>query len=70
VWTVDQGANVLVRLNRGALPLLDDRGKPLDVLAWVRTVAQDEAVERAVLVDAMVDGDRRVVRGRLIASVR
>jgi hypothetical protein len=68
VWTVDQGADVLVRLNRGALPLLDDRGKPLDVLAWVRTVTQDEVVERAVFVDAVVDGDRRVVRGRLIAA--
>jgi hypothetical protein len=68
VWAVDQGADVLVRLNRGALPLLDERGKRVDVLAWVRKVANDDVVEHAVLIDAVVDSDRRIVRGRLIAA--
>jgi hypothetical protein len=68
VWTLDHGADVLLRYNRGALPLLDDRGRALDVLAWVRPVTCGQIVERKVLVDAVVDGDRRVVRGRLIAT--
>jgi hypothetical protein len=36
---VAKGAAVLVRYNRGALPLYDDQGNPFDVLAEVRLVA-------------------------------
>jgi hypothetical protein len=67
-WTLDQGADVLVRLNRGALPLFDEHGKSIDVLAWVRSMDEDTIVERAVLIDAVVDGHRRIIAGRLTAS--
>jgi hypothetical protein len=33
---VRQGAEVLVRVNRGALPLVDADGRPIDLLGWVR----------------------------------
>ena len=35
-WVVDQGAAVLVRVNRGSLPLTALSGKTIDVLAWCR----------------------------------
>ena len=35
---IAQGADVLVRLNSQALPLLDEQGRPLDLLARLRTL--------------------------------
>lgn len=63
---VDDGADVLVRVNRGALPLHDTNG-PLDVLQWLRGLEGHRAVEHRVQI-RLWDAQRhlRVVAGRLI----
>jgi hypothetical protein len=66
-WVVDHGADVLVRLNRGALPLVDRRGE-VDVPAWARTIAVGCVAERAVRIEQNVDGRARIIEGRLIAT--
>ena len=72
-WTVDQGADVLVRVNRGALPLVCPLNKPIDVLAWCRDVPAGSSFEReAVVVHVTGKGkgenrQERRVPGRLIA---
>lgn len=71
VSTIDDGADVLIRLNRASLPLHDaaapeaDRGPRIDILAWVRTVKGPAPSERAALLHV----GSRVIEGRLIASV-
>ena len=45
---VDQGAAVLVRVNRGALPLYGEGQRQLDVLDWCRSLAGHRATEMAV----------------------
>src|SRR5579859_1223885 len=67
VWAFDHGADVLVRLNRSALPLLDGEGSVIDALAWVRTIPDDMVVDRPAIIDTEVDGDRRILEGRLLA---
>lgn len=64
---VDDGADVLVRVNRGSLPLHDSDGGPIDVLQWLRTLDGHRAAERRVEI-RFWDGQRhqRVVEGRLI----
>lgn len=62
---VEQGADVLVRVNRGALPLYSD-GKVIDVLAWLRTLDGHRACERTVTVRHWTGGHLREVSGRLI----
>ena len=47
---VEVGGDVVVRLNRGALPLSDDRGKKLAVLKPARTLAPKQASEWAAWV--------------------
>lgn len=42
---VDAGAAVLVRYNRGALPLYDDKAQPFDVLSHVRTLCAPGGIE-------------------------
>jgi hypothetical protein len=69
-WAVDHGADVLVRLNRGALPLLNDEGKRIDVLAWCRFIPGHRATERSVYIShkgPKGEGRRRKLRGRLVA---
>jgi len=68
-WAVEQGADVLVRVNRGALPLFcvgDDEGQQLDVLSWCRALPGHRATERAVDVVHRDGRHERRVRGRLI----
>ena len=65
VWVADQGADVLVRVNRGALPLYDD-GAVLDVIGWLRTLKGHRAFERHVTVRRWTRGHLREVTGRLI----
>ena len=67
-WVLDHGADVLVRLNRGALPLQDRRGGTIDVLAWAGTIHERGTKERPARIVAVVDGARRVIDGRLIAT--
>lgn len=65
LWVVDQGADVLVRVNRGALPLYD-AGVAIDVLEWLRSLDGHRAFERRVMVRHWSGGHLREVAGRLI----
>ena len=68
-WVREHQADVLVRLNRGALPIFDpEDGQTIDVLAWVRSLPDDTAVERAVFIkDATAPRCQRI-EGRLVAT--
>jgi hypothetical protein len=68
VWAVDHGADVLVRLNRGAFPLEDERAEPIDVIAWARSLKEGEIVERPARGRCTLDGRAREVTGRLVAT--
>jgi len=68
-WVADHGADVLVRLNRGALPLRDAQGDEVDALQWCRSLKGHRASERSVYVNhrgPTGDGRRRQLQGRLI----
>ena len=43
-WVVDAGAAVLVRYNRGSLPLYDEKGRPFNVLEHVRSLSEPQAM--------------------------
>lgn len=62
---VEQGADVLVRVNRSALPMFDSRGKPIDLIQWLRGLRGYAAHERPVVVCSREHGC--VAEGRLIA---
>lgn len=64
-WVVDQGAAVLVRVNRGALPLFD-REQQVDVLEWCRSLPGHRAIERSVHVVHAAGRNARRVEGRLV----
>jgi len=68
VWAVQQGADVLVRLNRGALPLVDAHGDSIDVIGWVRRLDDGEIAERIARGRCSVDGQEHTVTGRLVAT--
>lgn len=65
-WVVDEGADVLVRVNRGALPLFDGEGTPIDVLAWCRELSGHRATERATHLLHRDGRAERRIDGRLI----
>ena len=67
-WVVDQGAAVLVRVNRGSLRLTALSGKTIDVLAWCRGLKGNVPHEqRAVVAQAKGKGrEERKLEGRLI----
>jgi Transposase DDE domain len=60
---VEQGGDVLVRVNRTALPMYGSNGQRVDLMAWLRSLKGYMPRERAVTV---VSGDTEV-HGRLIA---
>jgi hypothetical protein len=62
---VDQGADVLVRVNRGSLRLLDAYGEEIDVLAIARQLAGHGVEEFPVRAVAVADDEREIV-GRLV----
>jgi hypothetical protein len=64
--TVEKGADVLVRVNRGALPLYD-ADAAIDVLEWLRGLPGHRTCERYAEVRAHSGAGRRRIRGRLIA---
>lgn len=64
-WVVMQGADVLVRVGRGTLPLSDPSGVHIDLMSWLRSLPGYEARERDVLIRD--HEHRREIRGRLIA---
>ncbi|MEP7119469.1 MAG: transposase [Byssovorax sp.] len=56
-WVLDHGGDVLVRYNRGALPLLDSQGASLDVLKELDSVVAGSPAEHAVAFDV---GEKRI----------
>jgi hypothetical protein len=62
---VDQSADVLVRVNRGTLPLATLAGEPVALLEWLRGLRGHAVHEQAVKVH--VREDNRDIRGRLVA---
>jgi hypothetical protein len=68
VHVVDHEADVLVRLNRGAMPLFERDDTPLSVEAFLRTIPDDEVVDKAVRVRTWIGGHLRIVDGRLVAT--
>lgn len=62
---VSDGADVLVRVARGTLPLQDKAGNPIALMTWLRGLASHEAQEQHV---SLVDRKTGVrVPGRLVA---
>ena len=62
---VDQGADVLVRVNRSSLPLFDRKAKRIDLMAWLRNLRGHQSAERWVCInDKETD---QLIEGRLIA---
>jgi hypothetical protein len=68
VHVVDRHADVLVRLNRGALPLFDREDESFDVEAFLRTIREEQVVEQNVRVRVWINRHLRIVDGRLIAT--
>lgn len=62
---VRKGAAIIVRYNRGSLPLYDAQGKPFDVLTSVRTLCKPGAVGEWQVWVHPQDGER--IRGRFCA---
>jgi hypothetical protein len=65
VSVVEQGADVLVRVNRSALPMYSPDGERVDLMAWLRSLKGSMPRQRPVLVRARDSSTE--VRGRLIA---
>lgn len=65
-WVVDHDADVLVRVNRGALPLQDEGGTQIDVLKWCRSLVGHTASQVAAQAVVQQGKKRRSIRGRLI----
>jgi hypothetical protein len=70
---LSQGADVLVRLNRGALPVFDpdaarEEDALINVIAWVRTIPAEDVFERTVYAEHNI-APRKTERiaGRLVA---
>lgn len=67
---VSQGADVLVRVNRGALPLYSRTNKAFAIEPFLRRIQEGQVVERKVRIRLHTDSRRceRIVDGRLIAT--
>lgn len=65
-WIVDHGSEILVRVNRGSLPLYNEDGQPIDVLNWCRTLTRHAASQ--LKANVIVKGRRssRMISGRLV----
>lgn len=62
---IQDGADVLVRVNRGSLPLHDQSGESIELMSWLRRLRGYEATERTVYIADKAHG--LWIRGRLIA---
>lgn len=60
------GADILLRVNRGSLPLYDDSDERIDLLIWTRTLAGRRTHSRPAIVQDGATAKR--IRGRLIAQ--
>lgn len=61
---VSEGADIVVRINRGALPLFDEAGERIQLLSWARSLRGHAAHHRMVTVR---NGGEEIT-GRLIAK--
>ena len=66
-WVVGHGADVLVRVNRGALPLFDRDGTRIDVLRRLRSLHVNDPREWKVQVQRDAGGKCQIIKGRLVA---
>ena len=66
-WVRGQLADVLVRLNRSALPVFDAEDQAINVLDWVRSIPDTTAVERAVSIVNTSGSRPQRIEGRLVA---
>jgi hypothetical protein len=64
---VAEGADVLVRVNRGALPLFDRDGTRIDVLRRLRPLRVNDPCEWKVQIEHVEGGEHRIIEGRLVA---
>lgn len=64
---VDSGADFLVRLGWRRVPLTDEKGERLDILAWAATLPEAQVGEKQVLVPALKAKDKPMFSARLIA---
>lgn len=64
-WVTAQGADVLVRVNRQALPMSDPSGERIDLMQWLRGLKGHHASEREVVIRDKEQ--QREIRGRLVA---
>jgi hypothetical protein len=62
---VEQGADVLVRVNRGSLPMSTPAGEPIYLMQWLRSLRGHAAHERRVIAHSREH--HRDIEGRLIA---
>lgn len=62
---IGQGADVLVRVNRTSLPVLDRQAKRIDLMAWLRSLRGHQPTERWVCFHDKETRD--LYEGRLIA---
>lgn len=67
-WVRHCNADVLARLNRGALPLYDEERNAIDVVAWARTISEGVIKERVVCVHAETDCGSHWFVGRLVGK--
>ena len=64
---VKSGADVLGRLNRGALPLYEHDGERIDVMEYLRSLKGRRTEEWPVEIRTELDGEKMVIPVRLIA---
>jgi hypothetical protein len=62
---VEQGADVLCRVNRNSLPMRTRSDEPIDLMAWVRRLKGHTPCERQVVIYSREH--QRVIEGRLMA---
>jgi len=65
-YVLDAGADVLVRLNRTAMPMTMVDGKtPIDVMTLLRSISSSRAHERLVCIEHRTRDESRTIHGRL-----
>jgi hypothetical protein len=62
---VDQGADVLCRVNRSALPMRTRKLQPIDLMTWLRALKGYASREELVVIQTREP--KREIKGRLIA---
>lgn len=67
-WVRHCNADVIARLNRGALPLYDEEQNEIDVVAWARTLSEGAAQERQVWIYVENDCGNQWIVGRLVGT--